>query len=59
MITNTDEARSWFLNHSSGLCELRREDGTTTAVDCYPDAVAFFADDTTPAAGAESTEDSP
>jgi hypothetical protein len=42
IVRNIEETREWFLEHSSGFIQARREDGETQIVRTYPEALAFF-----------------
>lgn len=39
---NLDEAKDWFLSHSSGSLLLRNERGDETVVDTYSESEEFF-----------------
>ena len=41
-VYSLEEARDWFLSHSSGSVMCQKPDGSKKMVDCYPDAAAFY-----------------
>ena len=44
MVHSVEDAKEWFMQNSSGTLICVKKDGTEKEVDCYPDAVAFFAE---------------
>lgn len=41
-VRSVNEAKEWFMRHSSGKVLCKRDDDSERFVDCFPDAKAFF-----------------